>query len=58
MELGMILRLVGVMNILLILSCPFSMQGREPSLDDFIRKKNLSLACIQTFTDQFLSNLV
>ena len=30
----------------------------ESYLYDFIKKKPLTLACIQTFTDQFLSNLV
>ena len=29
---------VGVMNLILILSRPFSIQGREPNLNDFIEK--------------------
>ena len=59
MEFGIVLRLVGVVNLILILFyfCPFSIQGREPYLCDFIRKP-LALADMQTFTDQFLSNLI
>ena len=56
MELGVLLRLVGLMNLTIILSGPISVQGREPFLCDFI-SKILLLACIQIFTDQFLSNL-
>ena len=56
-----LLRLV-VMNLIVIpmLCCLFSIQGREPYLCDFCKTKPnpLTLACIQTFTDWFLSNLV
>ena len=75
MEFGLLLRLVGVMNLILILSCPFDIEGRELYLHDFVKKttnkqkKNpnnsnnnnkipIVLACIQTYTDRFLSNLV
>ena len=57
-ELGILLRLVGVMNLILILSGLFNIQGKEPYLYNFIRKKSLTLACNQTFTDWFLSILV
>ena len=52
----MLLRLVDVMNFMLILSCLFSIQGREHYIYYFIKKTTLTLACFQTFTDQFLSN--
>ena len=42
-------------------SCPFNIQGREPYLNDLKKKKKkktVTLVCIQTFTDRFLSNLV
>ena len=42
MEFGVLLRLVGVMNLILILSCPVSIQGREPYLHDCQKKKKLS----------------
>ena len=35
MEFGILLRLVCVMNLILILFCPFSVQGRDPSEHDF-----------------------
>ena len=38
-------------------SCPVNIQGKEPHLNDFA-KKRLMLTCIQTFTHQFLSNLI
>ena len=41
--------------VILILSHPFNIQGREPYSCDFI-KKEFMLACIQTFTGRFLSN--
>ena len=49
MEFGLFLRLVGVMNPVLTLSCFISIPGREPNLEDFIcRKKDpLMLTCIQ-----------
>ena len=53
MEFG--LRPVGVMILILILSCLFNFQGREPSLCDFVFLKTLKF---QTLIDQFLSNLV
>ena len=57
MEFGVLLRLVGVINLILILSCPVSIQGREPYLRD-CQKKKKKLVYIQTFADQLLSNLV
>ena len=39
-ECSTLLRLVGVMNLILILSFPSDIQGREPFLYDFIKKKN------------------
>ena len=38
-EFAILLRLVGVMNLILILSHPFSIQGREPNSCDFIEKR-------------------
>ena len=46
----MLLRLVGLMNLKLILSYLISIQGREPSLDGFI-KQTLTLACICLLAD-------
>ena len=45
MECGMLLRLVDVMNFMLILSCLFSIQGREHYIYYFIKKNyfNISL---------------
>ena len=40
MEFGIMLRLVGVMNLMLFLSPTFSIQGREPYLCDLTFKKN------------------
>ena len=40
MEFGVLLRFVGVMNFILILSRPFIIQGREPYLSDFVTKDN------------------
>ena len=37
-EFGLLLRLVGVINLILILSQPFSIQGREPYFYDFVTK--------------------
>ena len=34
-EIGMVLRLVGVMSLMLLLSCPFTVQRREPYLCGF-----------------------
>ena len=42
---------------ILILSCPFNLQGREPNFYAFVNT-NFTLACIHTFTDRFLLNLV
>ena len=39
MEFGMFLRLVGVMNLILIWSCLFNIQGREPYLYDLVKKQ-------------------
>ena len=52
MELGILLRLVDVMNLKFISFHPFNIQGREPYLCDFV-EKTLTLVCIQTFADQF-----
>ena len=41
----------------LILSCLFDIEGREPYLYDFFFTKKM-LACIEAFTDQFVSELV
>ena len=38
MEYGILLRLVGVMNLKLSLSHPLNIQGREPYLCDFVKK--------------------
>ena len=46
MELGILLRLACAKNLTLILSFPFSSQGRDPYLYDFVEK--LTVACIQT----------
>ena len=46
-----------MMNFILILSCPVDIGEREHYLRDVI-KQNLTLVCIGTFADQFLSNLV
>ena len=56
MELSVLLKLVDVMNLIINLSYPLNVQEREPNLYDFVNK-TLTLACIQIFTDQFLSNL-
>ena len=39
MEIGVLLRLIGVMNLILILRCPFHIQGKEPCLCDFVKNK-------------------
>ena len=58
MEFGVLLRLVGAIN--LILSCPFDIQGREPDLCDVCFNKNQTLSlysdiyrliCFQTWYD-------
>ena len=56
MEFGMLLIFVGMMNLILLLSRPFNIQGREPYIYDFVKGKSLTLAFIQTI-DGFLSNL-
>ena len=53
---GLQLRLVDVMNLLPISSRPFDIQ--EQNLCNYIKRTTLTLACIQTFTHLFLSNLV
>ena len=40
LEFALLLRLVGVMNLILILFHPFNIQGRKPYLGDFVKKKN------------------
>ena len=57
MEFSILLRLVGLMNFIPTLSHLINIQGREASLGDFV-KKNVTLACIWTFIDQFLLNLM
>ena len=58
-EFGMLLRLVGVMSLILILSCPLNSQRIEPYLCDCLKKNpTIMLAIIQAFTDLFLSNFV
>ena len=57
MEFCILLRLVSVMKHVLILFCPFNVQERGPYLCDFITQ-TLTLVHIQTFSNQFLSNLV
>ena len=44
-KLGILLRLVDVMNLILILSHPFNVQGTGPYFSDFV-KKVLMLDCI------------
>ena len=39
MEFVVVVRLVGVMNLVCILPCPFSIQGREPYLHNFLGKR-------------------
>ena len=46
------LRRVGVMNLILISSCPFRMQRREAALSDTVINY-FNVACIQTFTERF-----
>ena len=43
-------------DVILVLSQPISIQGREPYLGDFVRKMCMML-CLQTFVNQFLPNL-
>ena len=48
------LRLVGVMNLILILSCPFCIQGRKPYFGDVIKNKvNTDLYSNIFFSDFF-----
>ena len=37
MEFGILLRLVGVGNLILVLSCPVNIQGREPYIYDCVK---------------------
>ena len=39
MEFGILLKLVGVMNLILISSDPFNIEGKEPYLCDVIKNK-------------------
>ena len=55
MEFGILWRLVGVRSLIFSL---FSIQGRKIYVHDFPGEKKLPFACIQTFTEWFLSNLV
>ena len=64
-EFFLLLRLASVVFLIPILFRPFDIQGREPYLCDLIKKTAaatttgpLTLICIQTFTDQFLLDLV
>ena len=63
MEFDILLRPAGLMNFMLILSCQINIQLRElinwfcPKKAKKEKKTHLTLACIQTFTDWFLSNL-
>ena len=57
MELGLLIRLVGMMNLVFILSGPFSIQGENVTYMILLRK-SLTLAFIQTFMDLFRLNLV
>ena len=54
MEFGMLLRSVGLMNLILILSCLITFEGRESNFEDF-GENILTLAYVQTFREQFLS---
>ena len=57
MECGILLRLVGVMNLILFSSRPLlNSQGREPACL-ILLKQFFALACVQTFTDRFLFKL-
>ena len=53
---GPLLRLVGVMNIKLMLSRPFNIPGREPYLCDFVNNNNkrFNIGWYSDFTDRFL----
>ena len=64
----MLLRLVGLMNLILILSCPVSVQEREPYLWDLVKnnggkkekkrkrmKKSFIFTLVQTFTYRLIS---
>ena len=55
-EIAMLLRLVGLFNLILIISCHINIQGKDSNLSDFVPPKNW--ACIWAFSDQFLSNQV
>ena len=57
MEFGVLLRLVGVLSLILILILIHVHFISKYNWYNFI-KKNLILACIQIFTDWFLSNVV
>ena len=39
MELSILLRFVGLINLILILFCPVNIQGKRPYLCDFVREK-------------------
>ena len=65
MEFSMLQRHVGLMNIILPLSHVISIRGREPFSSQWLdlkvkkeKKKILSISCIQTNPDWFLSNFV
>ena len=60
MGFDMLLRLVGLMNVILTLFHLIDIQGKESNLGDLVNKTTtkITLTYIQTFTDQFLSNLV
>ena len=52
MKCGILLRLVGMINLILILSCPFIIQERESNFHDFVKKNPLTLGSVQTVSDQ------
>ena len=58
MEFGILLRLVGVVNLILLFFFVQSIFMGENPIYVILLKQTLTLAFIQTSTDQFLSNLV
>ena len=57
MELDILLRLVGLISMIFILSHPVNSQEKERYLRDFVKKK-INVGSIKTFKDWFLSSLV
>ena len=57
MEFGIQLRHASVMNLVSFYLIHSVLKWRELYLNNFsFKKKKVTLACIQTFTDRFLSN--